>query len=70
MNMAMGTFRTGDGSVQVDYEGISIPIPRSKYEENGYKPDFDELPLEADYRAAQEKAKSSDALNNQMTIIK
>ena len=70
MNMAMGTFRTGDGSVQVDYEGISIPIPRSKYEENGYKPDFDELPLEADYWAAQEKAKSSDALNNQMTIIK
>ena len=34
----------------------NIPVPRSKYEENGYKPNFDELPLEADYWAAQEKA--------------
>ena len=70
MNMATGMFRTGDGSAQVNYEGISIPIPRSKYEENGYKPAFDELPLEADYWAAQEKAKSSDAKNNQITVIK
>jgi hypothetical protein len=37
----------------------------------GYKPDFDELPLEADYWAAQEKAaKSSDAKNSQITVIK
>jgi hypothetical protein len=49
MNMATGMFRTSDGSAQVDYEGISIPIPSCKYEENGYKPDFDKLPLEADY---------------------
>jgi hypothetical protein len=70
MNMAMGMFRTGDGSVQVDYDGISIPIPRSKYEKNGYEPNFDELPLEADYWAAQEKAESSEAKNSQMTIIK
>jgi hypothetical protein len=61
MKMATGMFRTSDGSVQVDYDGISIPIPRSKYDENGYKPDFDELPLEADYWAAQEKAKSRAA---------
>jgi hypothetical protein len=39
----------------------------TKYEENGYKPDFDELPLEADYWAAQEKA---NAKNSQITIIK
>jgi hypothetical protein len=39
------------------------------YEENGYKPDFDELPLEADYWAAQEKEKSSEAKNT-MTVIK
>ena len=29
--------------------------PRSTYENNGYKPDFDNLPLEAEYRAAKEK---------------
>jgi hypothetical protein len=50
--MATGMFRTDDGSVQVDYDGNNIPIPRSKNEENGYKPAFDELPLEADYWAA------------------
>jgi hypothetical protein len=56
MNMATGMFRTDEVWVQVDYDGSNIPVPRSKYEENGYKPDFDELPLEADYWAAQEKA--------------
>jgi hypothetical protein len=70
MNMATGMFRTGDGWVQVDYDGSNIPIPRSKYEENGYKPDFDELPLEADYWAAQEKAKSSDAKKSRVTVVK
>jgi hypothetical protein len=63
MNMATGMFRTGDDWAQVDYDGSNIPIPRSKYEENGYKPAFDELPLEEDYWAGQEKAKSSDAKN-------
>ncbi|THD68149.1 MAG: hypothetical protein E7813_11535 [Bradyrhizobium sp.] len=61
MNMATGMFRTSDGSVQVDYDGVSIPIPRSKYDKNGYKPNFDELPLEADYLAAQEKQRAADA---------
>jgi hypothetical protein len=73
MNMATGMFRTDDGSVQVDYDGNNIPIPRSKYEENGYKPAFDELPLEEDYWAAQEKAKSSEAKNtitvNKMSVL-
>ncbi len=59
--MATGMFRTSDGSVQVDYDGSNIPIPRSKYVQNGYKPDLDKLPLEADYWAAQEKAKSQNA---------
>ena len=59
--MATGMFRTPDGSVQVDYDGSNIPIPRSKYDQNGYKPDFDKLPLEADYWAAQEGAKNRDA---------
>lgn len=56
-----GLFRTADGSAQVEYDGISIPIPRSKYEEKGYKPDFDKLPLEADYWAAQEEARKREA---------
>jgi hypothetical protein len=38
----------------------NIPIPRSKYEENKYKPDFDKLPSEAEYLAA-EKKKEDDA---------
>jgi hypothetical protein len=53
---AMPTGVQNVGSVgQVDYDGVSIPIPRSTYENNGYKPDFDNLPLEAEYRAAKEK---------------
>ncbi len=42
----------------------------SMREMGGHKPDFDELPLEADYWATQEKAKSSDAKNIQIAIIK
>lgn len=61
--MATGLFRTADGSVQVDYDGIPIPIPRSKYEENGYRPDFNKLPLEAEYWAAQEEAREREAQN-------
>ena len=53
--MPTGLFKMSDQSVQVDYDGVSIPIPKSTYENNGYKPDFDNLPLEAEYRAAKEK---------------
>jgi hypothetical protein len=53
--MPIGLFRTADQSVQVDYEGISILVTRSKYEKAGYKPPFDELPLEAEYLATKEK---------------
>jgi hypothetical protein len=53
--MPTGLFGTTDQSVQVEYDKVSIPIPRSTYEKNGYKPDFDKLPLEEEYRAAQEK---------------
>jgi len=69
MNVAIGMFRTDDGSVQVDYDGNNISIPRSKYEKNGYDPAFDELPLEAEYWAAQEKAMSSEAKNT-ITVIR
>ncbi len=55
--MPTGLFRTIDQSVQVEYDKVSIPIPRSTYEKSGYKPDFVKLPLEEDYRAAQDNAK-------------
>jgi hypothetical protein len=35
--MPTGLFKTSDQSVQVDYDGVSSPIPRSTYENNGYK---------------------------------
>jgi hypothetical protein len=47
--MPVGLFRDEEGSVQVNYgTGATIPIPRSRYEANGYKPDFDKLPSEAE----------------------
>jgi hypothetical protein len=59
--MPTGRYRNSDGFAQVDYDGSSIPVSRSKYEENGYKPDFDKLPLEAEYLASYEVAKSREA---------
>jgi hypothetical protein len=59
--MPVGLFRSEGGWVQVDYgTGTTIPVPRPKYEANGYKPDFDKLPSEAEYWAAEEK-KEDDA---------
>jgi len=55
--MPTGLFKTPDQSVQVEYDGISIPIPRSTYEKNGYK--LDKLPLEDEYKAAQEKLRNA-----------
>jgi len=34
--MPTGLFKTPDQSAQVEYDGVSIPIPRSTYEKNGY----------------------------------
>ncbi len=51
--MPVGLFRSEDGWAQVDYgTGATIPIPRSRYEANGYKPDFDK---------AAERKKDDDA---------
>jgi hypothetical protein len=59
--MPVGLFRDEEGWAQVDYgTGTTIPVPRSKYEANGYKPNFDKLPSEAEYWAAEEK-KEGDA---------
>jgi hypothetical protein len=57
--MARGLFRTVDGLVQVDYGIHSAPMPRKRYEEQGYQPPFETLPSEADYFTAQEKAQGS-----------
>jgi len=53
--MHVGMFRSEEGWVQVDYGTGNIPIPRSKYGENRYEPDYDKLPSEAEYQAAQKK---------------
>jgi hypothetical protein len=53
--MPTGLYKTTDQSVQVEYDGVSIPIPRSTYEKNGDKPELDKLPLEDEYRATQER---------------
>jgi hypothetical protein len=58
-----GMYRCGNERAQVEYDGSSIPISRTKYEENGYKPDFYKLPLEADYWAAQEAQEEEKARN-------
>jgi hypothetical protein len=57
--MPTGLFTTTDGSVHVEYDGVSIPIPRSRYEKAGYQPDLGKLPPEDEYRAAQEKLRSA-----------
>ena len=49
-----------DGCRSITEPGLPIPVPRPKYEANGYKPDFDKLPSEAEYGAA-DKKKEDDA---------
>ena len=54
--MPVGLFRGEEAWVQVDCgTATTIPVPRSKYETNKYKPDFDKLPSEAEYWAAEQK---------------
>ena len=53
--MPVGLFRSKDGWVAIEETGTNIPVVRSKYEANRYKPDFDKLPSEAEYRAAEKK---------------
>jgi hypothetical protein len=61
--MPVGLFRGEEGWVQVDYgTGTTIPVPRSKYELNKYEPDFDELPSEAEYWAAEKKKDDASPL--------
>jgi hypothetical protein len=59
--ITVGLYRTIEGLVQGDYDNNDIPIPRAKYEENGYKPDFDALPTEAEYRSLIEESRKREA---------
>ena len=48
--MPTGLFKTPDQSAQVEYDGVSIPIPRSTYEKNGYKPISTNCPSKTNIR--------------------
>ena len=45
-----GLYRDG-GWAQVSDGKNSIPIPRDRYEENGYEPPCDRLPTKEEYEA-------------------
>lgn len=57
-SMAKGIYRTVDGFVQVHFGTHSTPMPRARYQEEGYQPPFETLPSEPDYFAAQQKAQN------------
>jgi len=59
--MPTGLFKTPDQSAQVNYDGVSIPIPRSTYERTATSP-FRQTALEDEYKAAQEKLRMPEAL--------
>jgi hypothetical protein len=56
--MAKGIYRTVDGFVQVDFGTHSTPMPRARYQEEGYNPPLETLPSEPDYLAAQQRAQN------------
>lgn len=53
--MARGVYRIDDEWVQVNYGKHELPIMRERYETKSYQPPFDELPTEAEYRAARRR---------------
>lgn len=54
---ARGLYRDTDGWAYVVYdEKNGAPIPRERYEENGYEPDFNDLPTKAEYDSAQSRS--------------
>ena len=54
-----GLFRTAEGSAQEDYDGIDSPIPNSKEAEEGERPEFEKMTMEADTWAAQEAGRAT-----------
>jgi len=61
--MPAGMYRTEDEWVCVNYGAHSIRVPRARYEENGYRPAFDELPVRSVGEASAQRHK-----NNTSTI--
>lgn len=58
--MATGLYRTNDGCVQVAYGRKALfQISRKRYEEKGYLPSFDSLPLEHEAKAVKERFRQS-----------
>ena len=53
--MATGIFRTPHDWAEVDLGVETMAITHHDYEAGRFQPPFDELPLEADYRAAHKK---------------
>lgn len=53
--MATGIFRTPNDWAEVDFGVETMAITRRDYDAGRHQPPFDELPLEADFRAAQKK---------------
>ena len=51
-------FFGGSGAVSDVHTVVLGKIP-STYEKKGYKPDFDKLPFEDEYKAAQEKLRNA-----------
>ena len=46
-----GLYRHSDTHALVCYKKNTMFLPRENYEERGYKPDFDDLPTEAEWEA-------------------
>lgn len=60
--MATGLYRIkgNPNSAQVLYGNNAMPIPESKYRNEGYQPPFEALPWESDYKAShKDKPKKS-----------
>ena len=57
--MAEGIYRLADGAVMVEYgPKRRCLLPGPKYRANGYRPDYDDLPLEPPAPAGQTPSKS------------
>ena len=55
--MAQGVYRTEDAWVMVDFDYITAPMPKWRYEESGIQPPFSQLPLPHEYFQASREAK-------------
>jgi hypothetical protein len=54
--MAKGLYKDAQQWVMVDYGSHRAPVQRATYEANGYKPPYQDLPTEDQYRATEKGA--------------